>query len=787
MLQFVFGRSKSGKTHYIREYMASLAKTDNKLLLIVPDQQTFDTEKAFLSILGPSYVSNVTVVGFKRLCQYVFNACAYRCDNYADDSVKALLMSVALEETSDSLRLYGDKFDSPSLINMMQKLHSEFIRDKVGIASLREPSDKFEKVLCDKLYDASVVLSAFDAILTQSFEDPDGELNVALSLIRENGLFEGYTVAVDSFLSFSKLELDVLEVLLQQSSDMLITLSTDGLSHNEGIFAMSSDTESKLRRIAKNNNINIAKPVLCSYNEYFKSPELQFVEENIFSLHTDEDEIIKSSWNKNNLELYSASDIYDECDYVGRNIRRLVMEENYRYSDIAVVTRDYDRYKVYLDTVFRQYDIPSFLDLPTNVLSKPLIKMVLSAFECIRTSFSKDSVLSLIKCGLTNLNEVEIASFENYIFTWSYSGKSLLSEFTANPRGFADEFSTNDLYELTNIENTRKFIIDPLLKFRESLKDATVTQMCSALYELLLELGVREKLSSLCESLLENSLTQLAQEQLRIWEVFVETLNRTVSVVGDRYMSASRLSELLKLQFMNLEIAFIPKSLDEVTVGDVERIRLSDKKVVFVVGAVEGEFPKTEDHSGFFTNHERQLLTSQGFLADETLELQYYKERYNCYYALTSASDKLFLSYPAVTISGAVNLPSELISEISSLFEEIYITKSDNVDIVDKLWSDKAAFDFYSSRFGSSDELTCILKSYYEKSPEYNSVLRSLERALSSEPYRVYDKNNLDKLYGKDIRMSASQVETFHSCKFMYFCKYGLRLQERKKANIDTL
>ena len=53
MFRLVFGRSKSGKTEYVRNYLGALASQgEDKLLMIVPDQQSFDTEKAFLELLG---------------------------------------------------------------------------------------------------------------------------------------------------------------------------------------------------------------------------------------------------------------------------------------------------------------------------------------------------------------------------------------------------------------------------------------------------------------------------------------------------------------------------------------------------------------------------------------------------------------------------------------------------------------------------------------------------------------------------------------------------------------
>ena len=55
-----------------------------------------------------------------------------------------------------------------------------------------------------------------------------------------------------------------------------------------------------------------------------------------------------------------------------------------------------------------------------------------------------------------------------------------------------------------------------------------------------------------------------------------------VMVAGDRKFAPRRFLELLNIQFSAQDMAFIPHSSDQVTVGDIERLRLSDKKVVFV-------------------------------------------------------------------------------------------------------------------------------------------------------------------------------------------------------------
>ncbi len=49
MLRFVLGRSGYGKSEYLRRRFADLAQRgEDKLLFLVPDQISFETEAAFL-------------------------------------------------------------------------------------------------------------------------------------------------------------------------------------------------------------------------------------------------------------------------------------------------------------------------------------------------------------------------------------------------------------------------------------------------------------------------------------------------------------------------------------------------------------------------------------------------------------------------------------------------------------------------------------------------------------------------------------------------------------------
>lgn len=786
MFRLVLGRSKSGKTEYVRNYLSSLASDgEKKLLMIVPDQQSFDTEKAFLQLLGAKKAMNVKVLGFSRLCDFVFEETGFAPKVIADDSVRTLLMSMALEDTSDLLRMYGEKALSPQLLSLMLSVQKEFVKNKVTKEALSSDIAKDNNILRDKLHDTELILSAFDALLSSSFQDAENELSIVNDLLKNKNIFKDYYICVDSYLSFSELEFDCLRILMSQSKELLLTLSDDNTEMEDSFFDVSKSTAKRLLAIAKEDGICVASPIICEYDGFFNSNELSHIEKNLFNFSSAVKKIPVNNENPA-VSIYNASNIYEESDFVCRKIRELVLTKGYRYNDIAVVCRDVTPYYNVLDLTAQKYGIPYFMDTPSAIHSKPLVKLITACFDCVTSSFHKDAVLAILKSGLVCSDVTAVGSFENYIFTWDISGSRFKSEFTANPRGFCDEFTTNDLLELSKIEELRSSVINPLLDFRENIKDATATIICKELYNLLIKFGVDKQILSLCDTFEKAGEAYASEELIRLWQMFCDTLDRTIAVIGKRTVAPKRFSQLLSLQFSAQDMSFIPRSADQVTIGDIERLRLSDKKVVFVIGAVEGIFPKASSDSGLFTGVERQLLIEAGVLSNKSPDKEYLREEYLCYYALTSASDLLFVSYPSSDLKGATAVASEIVTSLYSLFEGLEEVSSFSIDTIDRLWAEKPAFDIFAERIGSEDALSLALTEYFSNKEEYKDSVACIHNAIDGKELQITSSEISEKLFGSNMYLSASQVEKFYMCRFAYFLDYGLRLRERKTAEIDA-
>ena len=77
MLHLVLGRAGSGKTVWARERLAQSAGTETteghpQSILIVPEQYSFESERAILHGMGPRSAQNVLVTSFTRLQSWYF-------------------------------------------------------------------------------------------------------------------------------------------------------------------------------------------------------------------------------------------------------------------------------------------------------------------------------------------------------------------------------------------------------------------------------------------------------------------------------------------------------------------------------------------------------------------------------------------------------------------------------------------------------------------------------------------------------------------------------------------
>lgn len=786
MLHFILGRSGSGKTTRIRSQLKELAEAGkDNLVLIVPEQASFENERAMLHLLGAKNARRVFVTSFSRLADTVLHRFGGFAGKRLDDGGRSIFMSLALEQVRDRLQMFRKNAESTELVGLMLQISAEFKMCGVSSEDLLKAADGLAGgTLSLKMRETALILSAYDALVSQSYIDPLDDLTKLKNTLEEHPFFEGAAVAVDSFQSFTVQQYAILKLILRQAEDVTFALCTDSLDdpeHGCGLFSLVRRTAHRLERLARDNGLKVAAPVILKEAKRFQSPDLAALEENAYRPSP-----AVYAGPCPNVRVYEAQNAYDEAAFVCASIRQLVMSADYRYGDITIIARSTETYRGVLDEALEKWEIPYFMDRPEELDSEPLMRLILSAFRVACGGFRSDDLFLYLKTGLAGLSPQQISELENYVFVWNLDGAKWKEEWTAHPEGFAGEMGRADAELLARVNDSRRRSVGPLQKFAEATADATGEEMALAAYRLLEEIKAAENLRAFTKRLSQESNPALAERELRTWDILMEILNQAAIVIGKSKLSRSRFAELLRLVIRSERISSIPQGLDEVTVGGADRIRPGQPKAVFLIGAVQGEFPLAPGGTCVFTDNERKELIRLGLPLNDTAEGVAVQERFLAYTAMSAASRRLTVSYPVSDGAGKAKAPSSLVGQTLTILKCLQIQREELLDPAFFAGAAKPALELAARTWNANDPFSASLKELLRRRGA-SGRLADLERAAKREPAAFADPARAMALFGRDMRVSATQIERFYLCRFQYFCRYGLNVRERREAQLDAL
>lgn len=784
MLQFVLGTAGSGKTQWVRgQVKAAAEQGQEKLMLLVPEQYSFETEKAMLQLLGPQHAGCVQVMSFTRLGDLAFRHYGGFGAARLDEGGRNLFISLALEEMQQELHLFAERAEEqiPQLLSALTELKMcDIAPEQLVELAGKVPGERLQQ----KLRETGLILSTYDALVAQSYLDPLDDLQRLQAVFGAHAFFTGYQIYIDSFKGFTQQEFKLLGQMLEQAACVTVALTCDTLDEQGGaeVFARVRHTGHVLRRLARECGAKELEPVLCRQGVRFMNGALKTVEQQLLRSRKQPVQQQPES-----VVLYSAETVQREVAYVAATIRQLVMQEGYRYGEIAVIARDLEPYRGVLETTLEQYEVPYFADVPREIYTEPLMCLVLYALQILKSGFASDDVFVYLKTGLAGLDAYEISLLENYVFLWNISGRQWLEEWTAHPDGFAEVQTQQDAERLVQLNALRERLITPLRHLEWRLRSGTGETYAKGLYELLEELGAGQALQRLAERLEQAGQLQIAQQQVQLWGMLMEILDQCAGTLVERTLTLQRFAELLRLMILSYDVAGIPQSLDHVTVGTADRMRPAQPRAVFVIGAAQGVFPAEPGNTGVFSRNERKELMALGLPLSETAEEAAAEELYLGYTAMTCASERLFVSWPGAELTGQSRTPSVLVRELREIFPELLVQTETELGVLYFACTKEAAFAETARGYRSAGAEEIALKTLFLQDRDYVGCMEALERAHARAPYRFAQPASARQLFAAHRSVSATQIETYQLCPFQYFCRYGLRLKEQLPAEMDQL
>ncbi len=792
MFHLITGRSGSGKTEQLRAALGTLAAEGNsRLILLVPEQYSFDNERYMLEKFGDAVAQNIEVLSFTRLADFVCKELNEPAGQDPGDGTKILFMLRAMNMVQDKLEYYGDHAASVPLAKQLVQESKAIQQSAVLLEQLEAlAAETARPRFAQKLRDIVLIFSAYNALISEQYPLSGNTLERLCTLLDESHLLEGYTVGIDGFKGYTMQELHVIKRLMRQCEDVYMTSCTEDPYGADPslLFSSVNQTAKQCIAIAKESGTSVKIHKSETEGIRYTNPALKHLEKNFFtSLERPFD--TGSNGSPDAVTVITAQTVQEECTFIAATIRHLLREEHYRCKDIAVIVRNEEDYRRELLTAFRRYEIPVFEDSRQPIQYQPLVVLCRTVLR-LACSFTTEQFLLYLKTGLTPLEEKDVADLENYILQWEIRGSELLEPFTHNPKGLGREEDEQSKKLLESLEKSRRTAVDPLRPLMDCRQKGTYKKYGTLLYQLLEKTRVGDKLYSIAATYSEEAKIGLANEQDATWRIVMQTVDLLSSVYGEEGQNLSNYTAHFDAVLSVTTLGSIPQSLDEVAVGSADRMRLSAPKAVFVAGCAEGVFPAGAQNSGLFSRRDQEELSRNGIEIDISQEQLTAEERFTAYSAVSAPSEKVFLSYHRVDPAGAALLPSGIINSVRELFpEDLSDRDADSYSPLYYCETKESAFHTYAELLTRNTEQSrsdaYTIRQVLSKDPDMDARLRAVEAATSKTQFRIEDKKIAEGLFGKDMGLSASRVDKYHRCPFEYFCEFGMEAQPRRPAKLD--
>lgn len=791
-IRFIYGRAGIGKSTYCLNSIKNRLNDNNsnRLIYLVPEQYTFQRETMLLKDVGEEGLLRAQVLSFKTMAQRVFEECGGRVHGRMRDSGKSMLIHKILQESEEDLQYFNRISKEQGFTDIISDTITEFKKYNVTPGVLREGITKVDdEELQSKLTDLSNIFEKFDLSISENLIDTDDELTYLANKLSSCGLYDDAEIWIDEFTTFTPQQMEVIKVLAKRCKGVNIALCMDEVSSGDGsevtdIFNSLKTTELRILNMMRDEHIGYEKPVNLNNNKNnrFKyNDELKHLEKYFFTYP-----FKGYKQDVNTIRLYKANNSYDEVENVAKEILSFVRDKGYRFRDISVVCRNIDDYEKIAAVIFNEYDIPFFLDKKIDILSNPLIVLILSSIEVMIRNWSYESVFKYLKSGLVNIDRHEIDILENYVLANGIKGFKWTNELS---------ISEEDNDEIDPIKVMIK-VREPLINLHSKIRsNKSVKAICTAIYEFLVELNCFNRIEEWISEFDEYGMQGKVMEYQQVSEIVIDILDQAVDVIGNDLITINEFYKILNAGFQNKEIGIIPIALDQVNIGDIARIKGRNVKVLFIVGVNDGILPAANKDEGILSDRDRDLLKENGIELSSSTRAKVFEEQYMVYTALTLASDYLMISYPMADFEGKSLRSSIVIPRLKRIFPKL-VEESDLFNLKEK--ADK--YSKVTAPIPTFNELILALRRNYEneeveaywkdvycwyKDNEefYNKSGNILEGLKYSNDGEVVAREKLKKLYSiKDGRLlfSVSRLENYAECPFSYFIKYGLKARDRK-------
>ena len=794
-LQFIMGPSGSGKSHYLYEWVIteSMAHPDKNYIVLVPEQFTMQTQKDLVMASPKKGILNIEVLSFNRLAHRVFEETGESNRIVLSEVGKNFVIRKVAGDNEEKLKLLGGNLKKMGYVSEMKSIISEFTQYDIDTETLENILAKAEKHpnLYYKLKDIQTVYDAFRAYLQGKYITGEETLDVLAMAVPKSNLLKDSVIVLDGFTGFTPIQSKLLSALLHVCDKMMITVTMDKrenpfvYQHPYQLFALSKQMVSSLIRIAAEAKVEVEQSVYLYERPVYRFREndaLDFLESHLFRYSKEHYEKEQDA-----LQIWCARNPQEEMDFVAQRIRYLVRTKGYRYRDIAVLAGDVNAYSNQIEKVFAKYDLPIFMDCKRSILLNSCVEHIRSLLAMAEQNFTYESVFRYLRTGLAGIRQSEVDILENYVLALGIRGFAKWQEtWIRRTRGMEEA-------ELVEVNRIREQFITGIEAVMSVLKsrNKTVLDVTKALHTFFLKEELQQRVKEYQLMFEAQDELALEKEYAQVYRIVIELLDQFVELLGDERISIKEYCELLDAGLEEAKVGIIPPSMDQIVIGDVERSRIKDVKVVFLIGTNDIYIPGNSGKNGLLSEYDRESIASAGVTLAPNAKEKTYIQKFYLYLLLTKPSNQVYLTYSKTSADGKAVRPAYLVTDVMKLFEGLKVQEVSS-SLQDKELTAEGGIDGIIRGLQRKDEGLeegwQELYTWYKRHPEWG---QKIEQIIEAAFYRREDSplsgETAQALYGVMLKSSVTRLEKFSACAYAHFLAYGLRLKEREMYQFQAV
>ena len=651
-----------------------------------------------------------------------------------------------------------------------------------------------------KLRDLKTLYRGFQDYIRDHFITTEETLDVLRRSLVKSKILPDSVVVFDGFTGFTPIQNRLIQELMRVCEETIVTVTIGEeedpyqMDGEQKLFHLSKKTVADLVKLAAEAEVTRGEDVFVKGgpNRFTEASALCYLEQNLFRYQYE-----PYTEKQCEIRMFEALSPREEVHQTALYIRKLIREEGLTYRDIAVVIGDLEGYASYVETEFGQLEIPCFLDRTRGIVLNPMIEYIKSALQLYIRDFSYDTVFHFLRSGMADISREEIDELENYVIRTGARGYRTYSRLFTR--------KTEEMQQGSGQEDTERAeeTMERLNRIRQQFTDtveilhmaprAKAGEYVDHLYDFLEQNQVQQKLLNYQQRFEQEGDLAKAREYAQIYRLVMDLLDQIYELLGEEEISLQEFADILEAGFGEITVGTIPQNVDRIVVGDMERTRLKQVKVLFFLGVNDGNIPKNASKGGIISDMDREFLIESGTEMAPSPRQQMYIQRLYLYLNMTKPSERLYLSYAKVNSDGKGIRPSYLIDTVRKLFPQLAVEYPQNRSRLEQIEGRQEGARYLAEELREYADGTLreeerqdfyLMYRAYEADPEGRD-------RLTAAAFRRYKESGLSRivaraLYGRQLENSVSRLETYAACACRHFLQYGLSLQEREEFGFEV-